>query len=402
MSKPFDDLARRPAALVLSPEAPYPVVGGGPLRTACLLKWLAQRYEVDLIVFREPGAPDPRAAIPSRMFRNADILNLPYHSKDRLARTGRNLRRYFSGAPPLVDRFSRFDSEIERMVAGRSYSVGVIEHFWCARYVKALRPVCARVVLDLHNIESVLLSRSADAESWPAATVLRRFAAACRRLEHRLLPAFSLLLVPSSADKVETVQAAPMIPSVVVPNTIPLVARPEAVKTDEIVFSGNLDYHPNISAVRFFKDRVWPILRERWPQLKWRIVGRNHERLRERLSIDDRIRFTGPVDDAIVEMASARAAVVPVQAGSGTRVKIIEAWAAGLPVVSTTIGAEGLPGVRGEHLLIADDPSDFARAVSSILEFPSLGKTLGDNGRSLYETDLTWDSAWRRLDGSGL
>jgi glycosyltransferase involved in cell wall biosynthesis len=117
---------------------------------------------------------------------------------------------------------------------------------------------------------------------------------------------------------------------------------------------------------------------------------------------DNRITFTGPVPDAVTEIASAQAAVVPVLAGSGTRIKIIEAWAAGVAVVSTRIGVEGLPGVPGEHLLIADDPADFARAVSSILEFPALGKTLGDNGRLLYETHLTWEAVWKRLDQSGL
>jgi glycosyltransferase involved in cell wall biosynthesis len=70
--------------------------------------------------------------------------------------------------------------------------------------------------------------------------------------------------------------------------------------------------------------------------------------------------------------------------------------------VSTRIGAEGLPGVAGEHLLLEDQPSDFARAVSSLLEFPTLQETLGDNGRLLYETDLTWEAGWRRLDESGL
>src|SRR5687767_11956515 len=102
----FGDSLSRPAALVLSPEAPYPAIGGGPLRTASLLARLTRKFDVDLIVFREPGAPDPRASVPARMFRNVDIVDLPYHSRDKLARAGRNLKRYLRGAPPLVDRFS--------------------------------------------------------------------------------------------------------------------------------------------------------------------------------------------------------------------------------------------------------------------------------------------------------
>lgn len=401
MPKLFGDSSSR-AALVLAPEAPFPTVGGGPLRTASLLTWLIRRYHVDLIVFREPGMPDPRAAIPSGWFRQVDVIDLPYHSNHRLAKTSRNLKRYFRGAPPLVDRFSRFDQHIQRTIAGRSYALGVIEHFWCARYIKVMGVACERVVLDLHNIESVLLRRSADTENWATAAVLRRFAAACHRLEHRLLPEFSAILVPSEIDKAQTGQAAPFVRTIVYPNTIPLVERPSLPKVEEIVFSGNLEYLPNLTAVRFFHRSIWPALRSRWPKLGWRIVGRNPERLRVELSGDDRIRLTGPIPDAVKEIASARAAVVPVLAGSGTRVKIIEAWAAGLPVVSTHVGAEGLPGVAGEHLLLEDDAGDFARSVSSLLEFPALATTLGDNGRHLYETDLTWEAAWGRLNESGL
>jgi polysaccharide biosynthesis protein PslH len=402
MPQPFGDSLSKPAALVLSPEAPYPIVGGGPLRTASLLARLTRKFHVDLIVFRELGAPDPRASVPAHMFRNIDIVELPYHSRDKLSRAGRNLKRYLRGAPPLVDRFSRFDDAIRDLIASRRYAVGVIEHFWCARYVHVLRAACDRVVLDLHNIESTLLTRSADHENWATGTIMRRFAAACRRLERKLLPEFSLILVTSEVDKVQTVQAAPLVGTVVYPNTIPLVARPQTGKNDEIIFSGNLDYHPNISAVRFFHENIWPRLSERWPLLRWRIIGRNHEQLRDSMADDTRVTFTGPVNDAIAEIASARAAVVPILSGSGTRVKIIEAWAAGVPVVSTAMGAEGLPCVPGEHLLIGDQPADFARAVSSLLEFPALAKTVGDNGRMLYETDLTWEAAWKRLDESGL
>jgi glycosyltransferase involved in cell wall biosynthesis len=104
------------------------------------------------------------------------------------------------------------------------------------------------------------------------------------------------------------------------------------------------------------------------------------------------------VQDAIAELARAKVAVVPLLAGSGTRLKILEAWAAGLPVVSTRLGAEGLPVEDGRHLLIADTAAGFAEAVSHLLENADLRDCLGRAGRSLLEAEFTWERAWRCLD----
>src|SRR5207249_5012557 len=136
-----------------------------------------------------------------------------------------------------------------------------------------------------------------------------------------------------------------------IPFTLLPPATDEKAEEDEedeeaeeaIVFSGNMEYHPNVSAVGFFRSEVWPQLRARWPGLVWRLVGKNPQAVRRFTSGDSRIQVVGPVENAIRELARARAAVVPLLTGSGTRLKILEAWAAGLPVVSTTVGAEGLP-----------------------------------------------------------
>jgi len=227
--------------------------------------------------------------------------------------------------------------------------------------------------------------------------VMKRFANSCQRLESELLQAFSSLLVSSREDAAAIAEFSGAPKVIVCPNTIPLVPLPDREKTEEIVFSGNLEYHPNVSAVSHFHQRIWPLLRDRWPDLRWRLVGKNHEKMQRRFLGDPRIRLTGPVDNAVTELASARLAVVPLLSGSGTRIKIIEAWAAGLPVVSTSLGAEGLPGIPGEHLVIADTPEQFACAVSSVLESGELRRQLAQNGRALYERELTWESAWRAL-----
>jgi glycosyltransferase involved in cell wall biosynthesis len=165
-----------------------------------------------------------------------------------------------------------------------------------------------------------------------------------------------------------------------------------------IVFSGNLEYHPNLSAVRFFAREIWPTLRERWPHLVWRLVGKAPQSVEKLVRVDPRIQLSGPVEDAVAELARAQVAVVPLLAGSGTRFKILEAWAAALPVVSTSIGAEGLPARDGEHLLLADTAAAFADAVSRLLTCKNLRVSVGNSGRLLLEKEFTWVSAWASLD----
>ncbi len=104
------------------------------------------------------------------------------------------------------------------------------------------------------------------------------------------------------------------------------------------------------------------------------------------------------MEDAIGHLAAAKVAVVPILSGSGTRLKIIEAWAAGTAVVSTSLGAEGLPARDGENILLADDPSSFSGAVSRLLESPAERERIGRAGRDRYEREFTWESAWGMLD----
>ena len=401
MSNRFADSLDRPIhreeALFLAPEAPYPLAGGGPMRSASILECLAQSYDVDVIVFREPDAVDPILKFPAGLVKNITVIDLPFHSRDLHARALRNFRRFAKGIPPLVDRFSGFDTRIAAALKGRRYALAIIEHFWCAGYGALIQQHSDRVILDLHNVESVLLARCGQAARWPESMLLNRFAQSCKRLENELLRAFSMLLVSSGDDAAALSGFANGARVMVYPNTIPLVALPLREKANEIVFSGNLEYHPNVSAISHFHQNIWPLLRDRWPGLAWRLMGKNHEKIKRRLTGDARIRVTGPVENAVVELASAKLAVVPLLSGSGTRIKIIEAWAAGLPVVSTSLGAEGLPCRHGEQILIANTPAQFAEAVSSVLASSELSNRLARNGRRLYEEQLTWDSAWRAL-----
>ncbi len=387
-----------PSALLLAAETPYPLAGGGALRTASLLHYLARRYDTDLVVFRQPGEEDPARRLPPGLARRVAVIELPPNRRTPAARTARNALRLIRRVPPLMDRFAGFAGPIQAALAGRRYDIGIIEHFWCAPYAEQIASSCRRTVLDLHNIESILHRRSAATESGASAWAHRVFAGAAEDLERRWLPRFDEVLATSEADAGAARRIAPAARVTVYPNAIPWVPLPRPGDEEAIVFSGNMEYHPNRSAVRFFRREVWPLLRERWPSLVWRLVGKNPEAVREDTKDDPRIDARGAVADAVAELAQCRVAVVPLLAGSGTRLKILEAWAAGLPVVSTSIGAEGLGAVDGEHLLIADDAAAFAAAVTRLLACRNFRDTLGAAGRLLLEKGFTWETAWTKLD----
>ncbi|MBV8842931.1 MAG: glycosyltransferase [Bryobacterales bacterium] len=360
-----------PTALFLSPEPPTPGSGGGGLRSASLLQYLRSKYSVDVVGF-----------------------SLRPHSKSTPARLWRNLRRFARGVPPLFDRYSGYEAQLRDRIRSHKYALGIVEHFWCASYEPLLRTCCERVVLDLHNIESALAESHARAARWPASLASARFAKAYLQLEKEWLPRFDAVLVASEEDRCRIDHKV----VIVYPNALPEIARPDVPEENCIVFSGNLEYHPNIEAVRWFRNNVWPQL----SGVEWRLVGRNPEAVSHFVRGNSRIRIVGPVDDAATELARAKVCIVPLLSGSGTRFKILEAWAAARAVVSTSIGAEGLCARDGEQLLIADDPEAFAAAIARLLAQPELRARLGSAGRAWYLDNFTWPVAWRRLEAAGI
>jgi polysaccharide biosynthesis protein PslH len=382
---------------MLAPEAPYPMRGGGALRTASLLHYLAQAYDVDLIVFRQPGAPHPSESMPEGLVRRLTVIDLPANRRGLAARALRNSARLARRVPPLVDRFAGFEAQIAQAIEGRRYAVGVIEHSWCAAYHEQLETACEKTILDLHNIESILHARCAATAAPATALAHRVFEMASLEFERRWLPRFSQVLASSESDAAAARAIAPTSQVRVYPNAIPARPAPAEMRRHAIVFSGNMEYHPNRAAVRFFRRQVWPQLSESHSNLVWRLVGKNPESVRIFTEDDPRIEVVGEVEDAIPELARAEVAIVPLLTGSGTRLKILEAWSAGTPVVSTSIGAEGLPVRDAEHLLLADGVEAFTQAVTRLLACKELRETLASAGSLLLEKEFTWEKAWGRL-----
>lgn len=383
------------AVLMVSPEPPYPLNGGGAFRIASLLHYFAARGPVDLVLFSESGQP---AVLPPGLVRSQMVIPLPIHTKDTLARYLRNARRAINGVPPLVDRLAGHDTRLESMLAGKHYEIGIVEHSWAAPYLRQISRVCEKVVLDLHNIESVLHRRCGETSSGLVAAGQRRFAECSRSLEAEWLPKFSLTLTTSETDAAVARQIAPGSRVAVYPNSLPAAEVPQVEEEPLVVFSGNFEYQPNIDAVEFLMTAIWPEVRKTCPGLRLRLVGRGDKFIRHLIPSAFEVELTGPVESARAEIARAAIVVAPVRAGSGTRIKILEAWAAQRPVIATFLAAEGLNCENNHSIVIVEEPMEFGRAIARLNADPARRAEIALNGRRVFEENYTWPAAWRNLD----
>jgi glycosyltransferase involved in cell wall biosynthesis len=165
-----------------------------------------------------------------------------------------------------------------------------------------------------------------------------------------------------------------------------------------VVFSGNFEYHPNIDAVGWLVSAVWPEIRKSCPDLRLRLVGRGDRFIRHLLPSGLDIETTGELDDACAAIACARIVIAPLRSGSGTRVKILEAWAAARPVVATSLAAEGLKCRDQSDIVIANTPEEFGTSIARLNADPNRRAEIALSGRRLFEERYTWPAAWKMLD----
>jgi glycosyltransferase involved in cell wall biosynthesis len=222
-----------------------------------------------------------------------------------------------------------------------------------------------------------------------------------RRFERRALLQASEVTAVTTGD-VETMRSWGVENVTPIYNGVDLKSytpAPGAEQEGEILALATLDWYPNVDALDYFTKAIFPLVRVRRPRVKLRIVGRKpSESLKRRFSSIPAVDFIGEVEDIGPYLAQAAVLVVPLRIGGGSRIKILEALAAGKAVVSTSIGAEGLEVRSGKHLLIADRPSEFARCVEELLASKDARARLGEEGRKLVNDRYGWDGIAARLE----
>jgi polysaccharide biosynthesis protein PslH len=247
----------------------------------------------------------------------------------------------------------------------------------------------------MHNVETMIWKRHYEVARNPLWKAISwREWQTMKRAERSYLRKADHVLAVSEADKVEFLDFLDPSKLSVVPTAVDseYFAPPsESATTASIVFTGSMDWLPNEDAVFYFVKEILPLVRERVPSASVTIVGRNPSR--RLLALADResgVELTGWVEDVRPFIAKAAVSIVPLRIAGGTRIKIYEAMSMAKPVVSTSVGAEGLPVTNGQNILLADNPPDFAEAVVSLLTDDVRRKQMGSAARTFVSNSYSW------------
>jgi glycosyltransferase involved in cell wall biosynthesis len=275
------------------------------------------------------------------------------------------------------------------VVADQRPDVAVVEHDQLARWARDL-PRGLPAVLTAHNVTSRLF----------ASRGLRIEAARHRRYAARHLPRYACVVAVSKGDARDLERLGARRVEVV-PNGAPtdeLVPSPDAPQPPTLLFTGSMDHAPNREGILWFAERAWPLVRERVPDARLVIVGRGPQEALRPLAADPSIELAGEVPAVAPYFEQATAVVAPLLSGGGTRIKILEALAAGRAVAATRIGAEGLELEGGRHLLEADGAQELAGAAEALLIDPELRQRLAREGRAAVERLYDWRVCGDRLE----
>jgi polysaccharide biosynthesis protein PslH len=378
----------------------WPLNMGGRLRSFHTIAELAKRHRVTVLTTH--GRADDPDGLQDHLKGCERVVSVPYEiPKVGTGRFAAALARSWLSPYP-VDlwkcRVPALQTLVRQVLAGMD--VCVADFLAAASNVPIGGPV--RTILFEHNVEYMIWKRLHDVErrAWRRAILAVEWKR-MRRYEARACALAQLTLAVSEADRALLAAAAPNADVRAIPTGVDTAyfhpnGGPE--KPARLVFTGAMDWYPNEDAIVHFIHTILPEVLRRVPDVSLTVVGRNPSQRVRAAGARTGVEVTGTVPDVRPYLAEAEVCVVPLRIGGGTRLKIFEALAMGKAVVSTRIGAEGLPVVPGTHFIQADSPADFAQAVVSLLEDAPRRRTLGDAGRRLVEASYSWDQIGREFE----
>jgi sugar transferase (PEP-CTERM/EpsH1 system associated) len=394
--------------LFLTPQMPFPPQQGTALRNWGLLSRLAGNHEVWLLSFDERGANQPIPNEVRRACREVQTVAVPARTTtDRL----RTLAT--SSLPDMAWRLwsPAFQRALGLWLRDHHFDIVQVEGIELARYLidaqGAAIPRNAQFVFDDHNCEYILQKRTHEADLKRG----RLHGAAYSYVQWQRLHGFEraamnaadATLAVSSQDAAVLKQLAPNKPVEVIPNGIDVAsysafAAPAQHNTPTIIFTGKMDFRPNIEAMLWFAREAWPAVKQAIPAAQLRIVGQKPSPRLDALRNDPDIVITGQVDDVRPHIAAADVYIAPLLAGGGTRFKLLEAMAMRKSIVTTALGCEGFDVQPGREMMIADTGSDFAGAVIELLRSEGRRRQLGERAFTFVSATYDWKAIVPNLE----
>ena len=374
----------------------WPATVGGRLRSLHTLNALAQRHQVTVVTTHAPG--DDPVGLERELAACEQVISVPYVLPKRGSPrwAAALVRSWFSRLP--LDmwkcRVPPLEREVKRLLQDRSRPFDLCIADFLVATPNVPFDGTVPILHFSHNVEHRLWERLCRAERRPLHRALLELEwRKMRHCEAQVCAHVQLTIAVSEQDRDVLAQLSPQARVQAVATGVDTqyfqpVAADE--KPHTLVFTGAMDWYPNEDGILDFVATTLPLVRREVPNVALTVVGRNpSQKLRDACARAG-VSVTGTVDDVRPFVHEAALYVVPLRIGGGTRLKIFEALAMGKAVVSTRVGAEGLPMTDGEHFVAADTPDEFARAVSALLRDPERRNALGSAGRRLVEQRHSW------------
>jgi len=380
-----------------------PLDTGGKIRSYHILKQLARRHEVTLFTFYPAHAGDMHQEL-ERVFAHVVCCPLQIPAPRSFADYLEYARHLFSAYPHSMAKYYRIgvSEKLRDVIEEEAFDIIVCDFVFAAGVIP-WKLACPKILFT-HNVEAVIWRRHyQQARSLLWKIVCWREYRAMARAERLYTQRAERVLTVSEKDQDHFARFIAPSKITVIPTGVDVnYFRPASngERPNTLVFTGSMDWLPNEDAVFYFVERILPLIRRQIPDATLWVVGRRpSERLRALAAKDGGVRVTGRVEDIRPYVRHASLYVVPLRVGGGTRLKIFEAMAMGKAVVSTSVGAEGLPVQHDENIILADEPEDFARRVASLMKDTEARARLGSSARRLVEQRYSWASAAAHFEG---
>jgi sugar transferase (PEP-CTERM/EpsH1 system associated) len=392
--------------LWLNPNLLLPLDKGGKLRTWHLMRHLAKRHEITYLSFADPHTSPAEREGMREVCAHLQVVPRSDPAKGSAAFYGDVIKRVFDPLPYAAGKYrsSEFRALAASLLGTGRFDVVVCDFLSIAVNVPRRLPCPA--VFFTHNVEAEIWRRHYEQQSDPVRRLLfRQQWQRMQRFEGDTVSRYDLILAVSDTDRetLERLYGAQIRGPIVTVATgvdteffAPRLAG--RVSPRHLVFTGSMDWIPNEDAMQHFCADILPRIRREEPGVTLSIVGRAPTPAVERLAEIAGVEVTGRVDDVRDYIGRAAVYVVPIRIGGGTRLKIFEAMSMGKAVVSTTVGAEGLPITNGTDVWLADSPDAFAGAVVSLLGDPARRMRLERAARELVLAHYDWSAVAGQLE----